>query len=351
MANDLGHGRQGSKRLPNNNVIDRCLALKYRGTIEIMSSVMIAYGETATATIDRCGAPSHAPVFGSAPWVLAAWRHLPELGSPAVLRIDDAGRSWLLPLSLQWDAAGATISIAGAPLGDAHGLVGPSTPPPALLLTRALDALIEAGPVSVELAAMSPTDALSAALATAPDRWSIEREPSPGIDVSLTPTSPGQRRRWRRLSRHGRPSVHVIGPELAATTVEDFVRRRLARWRAQGRLDELGSVEHLPGFPAFLAEAGASLAAAGLARLWQLRIDGEPVAIDLHLGPATEPLLYMRDYTIELGQDSPGRVLLEATLDRLRRDGVARLETGRGDEPYKMAAGGDGGYVINAQAR
>jgi CelD/BcsL family acetyltransferase involved in cellulose biosynthesis len=305
-------------------------------------------------TVARRCAVDRVPIFGSAAWVLGAWRHLPELGSPAVLRAGDRSGTWLLPLSIRRCRQTMTISLAAAPLGDTHRLVGPSRPLPEGLGARALDCLLEACGTggSVELDALAITDALGRALeAGDAGQWKVEREPSPVIPVTRVAVSPSHDKRWRRLGHQGRLAVTVVaGSELRAVIIEDFVRGRLARWHAQGRLDQLGQAERLPGFPRFLAQAASVLACAGQARLWMLLVDGTPAAQDLHLGPVSAPLLYMRDYDLRFAPWSAGRLLLEATLLRLRAAGVERLETGRGDEPYKMMAGGGGEYVLNARA-
>jgi CelD/BcsL family acetyltransferase involved in cellulose biosynthesis len=309
--------------------------------------------KSAVMAVVRGCVDGRVPVFGSAAWVLAAWRHLPELGSPAVLEIADRPGTWLLPLSVRRCHEAVTISLAGAPLGDAHGLLGAARPLPEKIGARTLDCLLEACGAggSVELDALSRRDALGRALETGAGEWTVEREPSPVIAVTAVAVSSSHDKRWRRLGSQGRLAVQVAaGAELRGMVVEDFVRRRLARWRAQGRLDELGQAEHLPGFPCFLAQAASVLACAGQARLWRLLVDGQPAAQDLHLGPASAPLLYMRDYDLRFAPWSAGRLLLETTLLRLRAAGVATLETGRGDEPYKLKAGGDGDYVLNARA-
>lgn len=304
-------------------------------------------------TVAHGCAVGRVPVFSSAAWVLAAWRHLPELGSPAVLRAGDRSATWLLPLSVRRRHEAATISLAGAPLGDAHGLVGPAHPWPEGLGARALECLLEACGTggSVELDALARTDALAGALEMAAGEWQVEREPSPVIAVTRTPVSSSHDKRWRRLGREGSLAVRIVaGAGLRAAVIEDFVQCRLARWHAQGRLDQLGEVERLPGFPRFLGQAASVLARAGQARLWVLLVDGKPAAQDLHLGPASAPLLYMRDYDLSFAPWSVGRLLLEATLLRLRTAGVQALETGRGDEPYKMMAGGGREHVLNACA-
>lgn len=76
---------------------------------------------------------------------------------------------------------------------------------------------------------------------------------------------------------------------------------------------------------------------------------GAVVAQDLHLGEPRRPLLYMRAFDPEWAALSPGKILLEQVLRILHdKERIETLDSGRGDEPYKMALGGDGTVVLNA---
>jgi CelD/BcsL family acetyltransferase involved in cellulose biosynthesis len=285
-------------------------------------------------------------VFVSGPWVQAAWRHLPELGGPLAITSTGPAGDWLLPLSMLRSEGKEVVALAGAPLGDAHDLV--RSPPSASDSGAAplVDHLARFDAVSLE--ALDPDGVLARmVMRRNASRWRCMREPAPIIPVT-TPRA-GALRRWRRLARRGRLELHVLdGEQLVPARAREFVRRRRSRWIAQGRADELPSVEWLPGFPAFMEEAVPGLSRLGLARLWMLLLDGRPIAEDLHLGPRVAPLLYMRNYDLAHSQWSPGRVLLEATLGYLAEQRVAALATGRGDEPYKLELGGGPQHVVNA---
>lgn len=85
------------------------------------------------------------------------------------------------------------------------------------------------------------------------------------------------------------------------------------------------------------------------ARIWQLQVAGVVVAQDLHLGEPRRPLLYMRAFDAEWAALSPGKVLLEQVLRILHdQERIEILDSGRGDESYKMALRADDTAVLNA---
>ncbi len=312
------------------------------------SPARVCYGEHARIEFRRAQLPADT-VFGSAPWVEAAWRHLPSLGEPAVLTAEFEGRRWMLPLVI--GRRSASLRLAGAPLGDAHDLIGPRGEEADEMADAVLDWLTRY-PGPVDLQALDSGGALAAGLARhREDGWTLEREPAPVVPVAAARIGRGHCRRWAQLARHGVPRVRVLdGARVDTTAVAEFARRRLRRWELRGRSGDLPPAERSATFPCFLNEAAAGLARDDRARLWALDLDGLVIAEDLHLGPPRGPLLYMRTYDPRFSALSPGRVLLERTVLMLRDAGVAVLETGRGAERYKLELGAGEQYVVNARA-
>lgn len=282
-------------------------------------------------------------VFVSAAWAVSAWRHLVELGRPLVLAVEIGPDTWWLPLAEHL----GEVQLSGAPFGDHHDLTGPrgaGRAGAATAMVHALEGLAE----EVRLHALAPGGALLAALHERRG-WTVDSEPSPLIP-STRIVGPGATRRLRRIERLGPSQIEVCQlDDLDEPRVRAFADARRQVWRARGR--ECPPLERLPGFDAFLAESVAALARDARARLWQLCVADVVVAQDLHLGPPEMPLLYMRAYDPVWAALSPGRVLLEQTLHLLHSQGVDVLDSGRGDEPYKLAIGGDTSTVHNAARR
>ncbi|MGQ0717300.1 MAG: GNAT family N-acetyltransferase [Pseudonocardiales bacterium] len=307
----------------------------------INARVRWATGEDAERQVARGGTADG--VFVSAAWVWSAWRNLAELGCPLLLIVDLGPDMWWLPLAERR----GELRLAGSPLGDRHDLAGPGGPGRAGAAAAMLHALTERTG-GVELHALASAGALADAL-RGHGGWAVEPESSPLIPTTAAP-SPGARRRMRRLERLGPTRVEIQGyPRLDEDGVRAFADARREVWRAHGRGSP--TVELLPGFGAFLRDSVTGLARAEFARLWQLHVGEVVVAQDLHLGPPAAPLLYMRAYDPAWAALSPGRVLLEQTLHLLHRQDVAVLDSGRGDEPYKLALGGDTSTVSNAALR
>lgn len=305
----------------------------------------VAHGADALALFEASAMAESSPcVFTSASWVQAAWSELPQLGDPLVLRVAARGGERLLPLAVRRTAEQLTITMAGGSLGDEHDFTGTVALPTGAMQLGLRRLVHEYPGAPVHLDGVLPRGLLGTAVVAHPD-WLIETEPAPVIPKAEIKETRGQLRRRHRLHRHGSLDIRV-DECLPHDHVADFVRRRLARWRCQGRVGQLPAVERSPGFPRFMAQAVAGLAAAGLARMWELWCGGRRAAEDLHLGSAADPLLYMRNYDWDLRHLSPGRVLLESTILELHRAGVERLRTGRGDEAYKFAAGATPAHVL-----
>ncbi|MET9087200.1 GNAT family N-acetyltransferase [Streptomyces sp. NPDC004237] len=297
-------------------------------------------------------APDAPTEFSSAEWATAAWEHLPQLGDPAVLLAEDTSGWCALALTSRCDGAREQLTFAGAPLGDEHDVAhspGADLNRLLLALVNACERLTESSRHLVELSALAENGLLIRELTRRPKRWRLQREPAPVIHADqVSVAASGHRRRVRHLERVGAVSFGTVeGESLTSDEVEGFVARRLRSWSERGRIDELPSVERLPGFPRFMGAAVGSLAHRGRAQLRVLEVDGVRAAESLHLGPARAPLMYMISYAARFAPYSPGRVLFERTLLGLG-DSVPRLSTGRGDELYKLAAGAGNECVVTA---
>lgn len=103
------------------------------------------------------------------------------------------------------------------------------------------------------------------------------------------------------------------------------------RWERAGE----GGCFASPRFLAFHAAMAAQWHAAGLARLYWLELDGEPIAVDYYLLGRPVAYAYQGGLDPDRLDDEPGRLLMLGVLDDLRADGFTAVDFLRGDEPYK----------------
>ncbi|MFI5796309.1 GNAT family N-acetyltransferase [Streptomyces sp. NPDC051677] len=322
-------------------------------TTAAVTTILLRHDEAFEFVCDW-QAPDAPTEFSSAEWAIAAWEHLPQLGDPAVLLAEDTSGWCALALASHRDDVGEQLTLAGAPLGDEHDIAhSPGADLNQLLpaLVGACEHLTDSSRQRVELCALAEDGLLIRELARRPERWRLQREAAPIIHADrVSIAASGHRRRVRQLERVGAVTFGTVeGESLTSDEVEGFVSRRLRSWSERGRIDELPSVEHLPGFPRFMGAAVGSLARRRRAQLRVLEVDGVRAAESLHLGPNHDPLMYMISYAARFAPYSPGRVLFEHTLLGLS-DAAPRLSTGRGDEPYKLAAGAGNECVVTARS-
>lgn len=288
--------------------------------------------------------------FISPEWVLPSWENLTQLGTPAVAVVRDGDIWAAVALTENTTPKGRVFGFAGQPLGDEHD-AALSAPSAARLLPdlRHLLERMAAEGADLVLDCLTTDGRLAQELSRAP-RWNLEPMAAPVITLAnMRVSAKGHARRLRNLGTLGSLRFDVVeGPDLTVAEGERFIRAKWDDWTRQGRIDTLPPVERLAEFPHFMGTAMNGLARRGLARLWTLRLNGDRLAEDLHIGPPSTPLIYMGSYSHDLRAYSPGRVLLEETLGQLAARGCAYVRMGRGDEAYKMEAGAGDETVLRA---
>jgi CelD/BcsL family acetyltransferase involved in cellulose biosynthesis/glycosyltransferase involved in cell wall biosynthesis len=139
----------------------------------------------------------------------------------------------------------------------------------------------------------------------------------------------------RRAERLGAVEVDEATGPAAADWLETLLVLHRARWRARGEEGVLAS----PDVQAFQRDAVAALSAAGIARVYGLRVGGRRCAAMLVLRDAWAAYHYIGGFDPEVRAISPGTILIAHAIDRAREEGLAEFDFLRGAEPYKYRFG------------
>lgn len=311
---------------------------------------------------ERLRAPGISTVFGSPAWALAAWQHLPTLGTPLLLAAFTSGGALagVLPLAIaprQDQDRGRLLRYAGSPLTDKCDVLLAVEHRDLAIegLLHAVRSVLGAEDV-LELSELDREGLLAGALARGdlPSRFGLaahwrDGDASPVVPIDTDsvadPRWPSaHRRQWdnrrRWLARNGALRlVRETSAERLETQVRVFTRCRLDRWNRRGRLHELPEVQHQASFEEFLAQCCVWLADQGRCYLAHLLLDDSTVATDLYFRADTVELLYMRTYDPRWRQACPGHLLFLESAAAAAREGTTAIELGRGDEPYKYWLG------------
>lgn len=131
------------------------------------------------------------------------------------------------------------------------------------------------------------------------------------------------RRRLRRAERDRAMSFGMAAPGEEAAYLADYESVHAQSWKG------------LEPFPAFAAAFVAEAARAGVLRMAVLRRDGNPVAAQYWTVERGVATVLKLAHTKSARSNSPGTVLTAWVIRRLLEDGLATLDFGRGDDPYK----------------
>lgn len=152
------------------------------------------------------------------------------------------------------------------------------------------------------------------------------------------PVPAGKRRKLRmagnRVARRGGEVVDV-GPDDLRSFMDDLVRLHGARWTSHGE----GGAFAFEAVEQFHRSALPALAAAGLARLWTLRIEGRVVGAYYGLHHGRRAYAYLGGFDPDFAFESPGTVLVGHAIDAARREGATEFHFLRGQEAYKYEWG------------
>ena len=143
--------------------------------------------------------------------------------------------------------------------------------------------------------------------------------------------------RWRRNVERARRlcekrgSVAIESVTDAGAFLDALFRLHGARWQSRGE----GGVLRDERLASFHAAALPQLLAAGLARLYTLRIGGAAVAASYGLSHAGVASAYLSGFDPDYAHESPGAVLMGHAISEAFREGAAVFDFLRGRERYK----------------
>lgn len=150
---------------------------------------------------------------------------------------------------------------------------------------------------------------------------------------------PKQKMRKLRMARHrterGGGEVERIGSEALDAFLHELVRLHGLRWRSRGEAGLLAD-ERLR---LFLEDTARAFLAAGLARLYALRIQGRIVGAYYGFLHGARAYAYFGGFDPAHAYESPGTVLLGHAIEEALREGAAEFHFLRGQEPYKYEWG------------
>lgn len=161
-----------------------------------------------------------------------------------------------------------------------------------------------------------------------------------GSGRSLTDILPKTKRRKLNLARNrAARRGHVTVEQADATTVgpalDHLFRLHAARWKSRG---EVGVLADDP-VQDFQREAAPALQAAGLLRLYVLRISGVVAAVYYGLAHNGEAYAYLTGFDPVFEFESPGTIILAHAIEQALAEGARTFHFLRGQEPYKYEWG------------
>ena len=122
----------------------------------------------------------------------------------------------------------------------------------------------------------------------------------------------------------------------AGELLEALLRLHRARWARRG---EPGGVLASPQVQDFHREAAPALLAAGLLRMYALRIDGRIVGSYYGFLHRARAYAYLMGFNPAYAFESPGTTILAHAIAEAMREGARNFDMLRGHEPYKYAWG------------
>ena len=292
---------------------------------------------------ERAGAPFLTPEWHRA-WLAHHPRARPLVG---VVRDGDGGVLGVLPLVSTRHGVLRVLHFAGDDLGDAFGPLcaeGESRREIARLIAQAIAAgpagwdLIVLGFIDLE-AAWHPAfaDALGGRISAIERR----RAQCPVIDVAganWTDYLAGRSRGFRKETRRRRRRVdedessRFIGPgdDDAEASTQTLFRLHDMRWNGRGGSD-IDARSRLG-----LADFNAAAAVRGWLQLWQLELDGRPVASELAWRVGGRQTHFQGGFDPDYAPRGVGLVLFAHVVEDGFGNGADSLDLGRGISAYKM---------------
>lgn len=282
-----------------------------------------------------------APPFVAPAWLIPWWQSFRpgELRSVAVL---DERR--LVALAALYCDRGRLLPV-GIALSDYLDVLADPAHPSALpTLARGVWELPEWEECSLE---ELPPGAAALAM-PAPEGCCDGASPQNACPVLALPESvdrlrdavPADKLRKLRMSRHradrrGGFAIERVGIDGVSDFLRELARLHRARWEEQGGSEALRG-EHVE---TFLAKAASRLAAAGLARLYLLRLGGRCAGAYFGLSDGRRSYAWLGGFDPEFAHESPGTLLIAHAIQSAVDEGCREFHFLRGRERYKYEWG------------
>ena len=259
----------------------------------------------------------------------------------AVVASGPDGRPAGVAAAFTWE--GATLLAGTGPTDYGGGVFAPGVDAGPALAELAAEGARRGG-ARVDLRQLRADDPLL--VCAVPVGWRAHVEPDEVCPVSplrgadglaaMAPKPAGKLAYTRRkAARAGGWSVETATSATASLHVERLLALHRARWEALGEAGVLGD----PLMQAFLREAAAGLARAGVLRLRTLSLAGEPAAVLLALQDARAVHMWLTGFDPAFTPLGPGTLLIAETLTAAAAEGCDEARWLRGREPYKYGWG------------
>jgi CelD/BcsL family acetyltransferase involved in cellulose biosynthesis len=181
-------------------------------------------------------------------------------------------------------------------------------------------------------------------LRTTPAPGAEPRTPAPVLDIARgfeASVRPSALRHWRqagrRASRLGRWEVRRVPAAGAADAFDALCALHARRWARDGQPGVLGG----PGVRAFHRAALPRLAAAGLLRMSELRVEGRVRGVHYGLADRRRAHAYVGGHDPDEARQSFGTLLTGHAIRDAAAEGLREFHFLRGEEAYKRAWGAE----------
>lgn len=135
-----------------------------------------------------------------------------------------------------------------------------------------------------------------------------------------------------RILKAGGAVIEVAKPETLTTFLEDLFRLHALRWLRDGQPGVLEDDQ----IKAFHRKVAPGLHAAGILRLYRLRIGQQTIAAIYTLRDRTTVFCYLQGYDPEFAALSPGTYLMSSVMEDTMVSGITKFDLLRGKEEYKQ---------------
>jgi len=285
--------------------------------------------------------------FQTPAWLLAWWQHLGGGELAVIAARDEQGRLvGLAPLFVHVDGSTRRLVPIGIGISDYHDfLLDPLKEHAAMaaLFERLRQERHRWDVIVVE--ELNPEARLL--VHPCPSGWSDDVTDQGSCLILSLPTGTtliqdaiphGKLRDLRQAGHRARRrgTVTLERATSAEEPLEALLRLHGARWARRG---EPGGVLASPQVQAFHREAAPALLAAGILRMYVLRIDGRIIGCHYGFHHRARAYAYLTGFDPDHAFESPGTLLLGHAIAEAMREGARLFDMLRGSEPHKYSWG------------